>query len=333
MQELPDHITEDELAKYFAGESTAEETVNIESWRDESPKHSSLLDQYRMVWEDLGTFKTTPEPANVDVGAAWRTHQNMRIKPVTRKRSSLYWLLPGLAAMLIISFGLGWMTLSWQHKTESIVSTNSDVQNLLLSDGSSVTLNDHSTFTYPTSFSGNSRFVKLTGEAFFEVEPDALHPFIIEAGNARVTVLGTAFNVKTSTNLDTITVWVEKGKVRLTADEQQLTLTAGQKGEAYTLNHTKHLYEHETTGVDQFWRTRRLTFSGQKLPEVIRTLNLAYGKHLELGSVALSSCSLDATFEQEDFEEIVEVIAATLDLQVIKKQDKWLLEGTGCSAE
>jgi transmembrane sensor len=40
------------------------------------------------------------------------------------------------------------------------------------------------------------RTVSLQGEAFFDVKPDAAHPFIINANGTEIRVLGTSFNVK-----------------------------------------------------------------------------------------------------------------------------------------
>ena len=52
----------------------------------------------------------------------------------------------------------------------------------LLPDGSHVWLNAGSVFKYPVSFSKGNRQVELIGEAFFDITKDAIHPFIVMAG-------------------------------------------------------------------------------------------------------------------------------------------------------
>lgn len=66
---------------------------------------------------------------------------------------------------------------------------------ITLSDGTIVWLNAMSELQYPVVFVGNKRVVKLTGEAYFEVKPDAKKEFIVEVENYQVRVLGTSFNV------------------------------------------------------------------------------------------------------------------------------------------
>ena len=67
---------------------------------------------------------------------------------------------------------------------------------LQLSDGTIVHLNSGTTLKYPVKFiaSGN-RQVFLDGEAFFDVAKDKTHPFVVNADNLNVRVLGTHFNV------------------------------------------------------------------------------------------------------------------------------------------
>jgi len=67
----------------------------------------------------------------------------------------------------------------------------------ILPDGTKVTLSDaKSALIYFTE--GNSRVVKLRGEASFEIEWDH-RPFYVQTGKIRTRVIGTAFNVRTYT--------------------------------------------------------------------------------------------------------------------------------------
>jgi len=70
---------------------------------------------------------------------------------------------------------------------------------LTLPDGSRVWLNNASSLRYPIAFTGASRVVELTGEAYFEIAKDASHPFRVAirrgASASTIEVLGTAFNI------------------------------------------------------------------------------------------------------------------------------------------
>jgi ferric-dicitrate binding protein FerR (iron transport regulator) len=88
---------------------------------------------------------------------------------------------------------------------------------LALPDGSSVWLNAASSITYPTVFSGSSRIVRITGEAYFEVAHNASKPFIVETPTERVTVLGTHFNVNSYTDEPATKVSLLEGSVKIGA--------------------------------------------------------------------------------------------------------------------
>ena len=111
-----------------------------------------------------------------------------------------------------------------------------------LPDGSFVWLNAASSLTYPASFAqSKSRKVRLEGEAYFEIEKDEKHPFIVQSAGQDVTVLGTHFNIKAykeeagvittlvegSVRVDfQAATWGDKGKVKYT---DEIRLNPGQQ--------------------------------------------------------------------------------------------------------
>jgi transmembrane sensor len=68
---------------------------------------------------------------------------------------------------------------------------------LILSDGSKVWLNSSSSLKFPFAFSGKTRDVYLTGEAYFEVAKNSKQPFLVHTSKTNIQVLGTSFNVNT----------------------------------------------------------------------------------------------------------------------------------------
>ncbi|WP_343706068.1 FecR domain-containing protein [Flavobacterium sp.] len=87
---------------------------------------------------------------------------------------------------------------------------------LKLSDGTVVSLNSGTTLRYPEQFGLNgNRNVYLTGEAFFEVAKDKMHPFIVHANQADIEVLGTTFNVSAYPENPTVNSTLIEGSVRM----------------------------------------------------------------------------------------------------------------------
>lgn len=86
---------------------------------------------------------------------------------------------------------------------------------LVLADGTKVWLNSDSQLEYPVSFSGNTREVKLKGEAYFEVAHNKEKPFITHVGESKVKVLGTSFNISGYKEDMRMTTTLVSGKVRV----------------------------------------------------------------------------------------------------------------------
>ena len=85
-----------------------------------------------------------------------------------------------------------------------------------LPDGTRVWLNAASSITYPTAFTGHTRSVRMTGEAYFEVAKNTEQPFLVETGETVIKVLGTHFNVNN---------YMEEGPMRTTLFEGRVEVS------------------------------------------------------------------------------------------------------------
>lgn len=99
-----------------------------------------------------------------------------------------------------------------------------------LPDGSVISLNSASSLEYPANIAGRGeRRVKLTGEAFFKVAKDAQHPFIVEAGNQTVQVLGTEFNINCYADEPAVATTLIGGSVSVKSNGATQLLVPGQQ--------------------------------------------------------------------------------------------------------
>ena len=107
-----------------------------------------------------------------------------------------------------------------------------------LADGTKVWLNAASTLKFPVTFSKAQRVVELTGEAYFEVNPEPVAgnrkvriPFLVKTRNQLVEVLGTHFNVNAYDDEPDIKTTLLKGSVKVvqSAARQSVLLKPGQQ--------------------------------------------------------------------------------------------------------
>lgn len=100
---------------------------------------------------------------------------------------------------------------------------------ITLADGTHVWLNSASTLSYPTTFTGEFREVKLSGEAYFEVAHNPKRPFKVISDKQVVQVFGTHFNVNCYPTEDLMKTTLLEGSVKVIFDSKDYLLKPGQQ--------------------------------------------------------------------------------------------------------
>ncbi|WP_436488481.1 FecR family protein [Chitinophaga sp. ARDCPP14] len=141
---------------------------------------------------------------------------------------------------------------------------------LRLPDGTNVWLNAASAISYPTAFTGNTRSVTLTGEAYFEVTANKDQPFIVQLNNeTSVRVLGTHFNIHAYPDENNISTTLLEGAVRVHVQQQTSLLKPGQQLEINKKSGATALNNQADTLAIIAWKNDILNFQDKKLTTVI----------------------------------------------------------------
>jgi transmembrane sensor len=325
---------DDLLAKYLADETDTHESDTISEWIIASEDNQKTFDHSKIIWEGAKSQQ------KVDVEAAWaklnitkkkaiQVVDNQEIKPVVK----LNWVSNFLkiAAVLVVIFGL-WFVAAKQFITpqNDVLSFKSGNQSIekILPDGTKILLSKNSEITYPKTFEGNTREMNLTGEGFFDVHHDAAHPFIIHTQGTDVRVLGTSFNVRAYNTQ--VQVLVKTGRVQFSKNNANVILTKGQKGEI--LANVDTIIKSEVAEVETIVKDKSYSFVFNKmtLGEVAESLSKQFNREIKFSQNKIKNCKLTATFENENLENIIAVIAETFNLKVDNQEDTIFLSGDGC---
>ncbi|WP_316804678.1 FecR family protein [Pedobacter nototheniae] len=150
-----------------------------------------------------------------------------------------------------------------------------------LPDGSVVWLNAASSLTYPLSFaSAKQRVVELTGEAYFEVAKDKLHPFIVRTAKQEVEVLGTHFNINCYADEYVTKTTLLEGSVRVSHNATHDTEIL-KPGEQSVLSNTGI----NIKGIDVeeaiAWKNGYFMFNNEKQESVMRKISRWYNVEIE----------------------------------------------------
>ncbi len=151
--------------------------------------------------------------------------------------------------------------------------------NLILADGTRVWLNANSELRYPVRFTGNTREVTVTGEAYFDVQKQNGKPFTVKTRLGNITVLGTQFNVTSYPEKEQLITTLVSGKVAcklpngeniILSPDQQLTVGKNGTTEIKKVN----------TLYYTSWKDGMFLFENMKLEEIMDQLARWYDIHV-----------------------------------------------------
>jgi ferric-dicitrate binding protein FerR (iron transport regulator) len=228
-----------------------------------------------------------------------------------------------IAAVALILLSIGSVLIYLNSKgilsQKTTVATTDNQKNLqvTLHDGSNVFLNRNTRLSYRENFGRHGRNVTLSGEAFFEITFSASQPFTVDAGKARVKVIGTSFNVITNNADYAVEVFVKTGKVILSDNSgtQNLVLDPGFVGtmdsklSRKTLNNNPNYLS---------WNTGLLVYDGQRLDIVFKDLKRVYNMDILADDPDILDNTWTSPINNQPQDTIIRLICASFNLSYTK---------------
>jgi ferric-dicitrate binding protein FerR (iron transport regulator) len=328
----PDYI-EDLIAKTLSGEASASELDELNAWLGASLENRKHFEQAQKL---IGAAESLPSELPVNTDAAWdkvraQLHANRDAGKIrNRHPRPQAWSWLRVAAMIVLLAGSGYGIYHLLNREtiqeEFIASTDVPVTRTL-PDSTEVVLNRHSKIEY--AFSKEKRQVTLTGEAYFDLAPDPGRPFEVQTGALTIRDIGTAFNVQAMEGGDTVLVYVATGEVILMGKSGTTLRVAGGDRAAYIRSRDEllELAMADTNALS--WKTKVFVFENAGLESVAQKISEVYGIHIEVAESA-RSCRITATFVNETVDNMIDIIAETLQITVRRENDRVILEGGAC---
>ncbi|GAB4245257.1 MAG: FecR domain-containing protein [Ekhidna sp.] len=317
---------EEVFYRYLRGELTPADKKEVDDWCSTSAKNQQVLDEFRVMFLDmkgLAYYKNI----STDPEQSWEDFKKQNnVRSIKSGSTPGMWLK--YAASILIVVSVAFATYYIQNEpNERVLASNADVQEMRLPDSSTVTLNKGASLTFQEPYQNNERRVRLTGDAHFDIAENPEQPFVVEAGEVEVRVLGTMFFIQQISE-EQLNVIVEEGKVLVSFNEVHEIIEAGT---SISIDLTKEtlLPVEDETGVGTFWKNRKLVFNLTTIEEVVETVNRAYETQIDLQGTT-DGCALTVTFNNESLENVLEIISNTLNYQVEESQDGYILKGDGC---
>ena len=196
---------------------------------------------------------------------------------------------------------------------------------IVLPDSSVVYLNSGSRLSYPSVFD-SERNVTLTGEAYFIVRSDTLHPFLVHTADVSVKALGTEFNVKAypeEGNVETVLVRglveiFKKGQVKpiieLKPGEKASYVKAApsvqpaaQTPTNTTIKESPRMIVDIETKPDATigWVKNQLVFDAEPFEEIVVRLERWFNVEVDIRNVALHKTRMTGRYDTENIEQVM----------------------------
>ena len=278
-------------------------------------------------WRELGGMNNNNNRINVE--NAWEK-VNSRImeygpeaKTIPIHHRSRMRTFLSLAATALVIIGLGsalfYLNEEGYFSKRIVISSGDSERNIEVSlpDGSKVWLNRNSQLSYIPGLGRSTRNVRLKGEAFFDITPDASKPFIIDAGKANVKVLGTSFNVITSNKRNEVEVFVKTGKVMVSDSDgaEEIYLEPGYVGTLGSGTPSKSI-----NGNLNYlsWKTDTLVYDGQKLDVVFADLKRVHNIEVVTDNPQILNESITTVFDKQPQDTIIRIICTTFNFSYTK---------------
>jgi transmembrane sensor len=306
MSDEPKHLLEAAcavLVRLHSGDADTAERLRLLSWREQSAAHAEAWRRAEFLWRGVEPLRGRRIPGST---------------PLPQERSAVCGfphrsLLParGLLAtccVMLVLLSVWFYPPSYWHA--DFVTGKGEQQTISLSDGSRVILNTDSALA--VHFDGRTRGVELLrGEAFFVVAKDSARPFVVSAGQGRVTAVGTEFGVHREG--ESTRVELVEGLVRVRDGRREELLKPGQS--LVYGNGELRMLPASRPDLFSTWRDGYLVFDGTRLEEAVAQINRYRPGRILLMNEQLGRRQVSGLFRLDALNDAVDTIAAALPAQ------------------
>jgi transmembrane sensor len=341
------------IAKKLAGEASPEELGELEVLLRNNPELYYPFQTVADLWlhSSPGDKKQVEDALNRHLDRMEQLNISLSPPPVDGPlpekrsifRSKAFYIAPVLA---ITIFLIGLFT--WPHHTQAlltppeepakvtgeVVTTTGSRKRLSLPDGTLVWLNAGSRINYDKSFTTGAREVSLTGEAFFDVAPNAERPFVIHTQSVDIRVLGTSFNIKSYPSDKTTEATLIKGSIEVSIRNRpsdKIILKPNEKlivsnEDSFSLKKlprrreprpeslviSKPTYEeHSGAMIETGWVDNKLIFQDEEFRELARRMERWYGVSIRFDSRKAEELHFTGIFEKESIQQALDALRLT----------------------
>lgn len=206
------------------------------------------------------------------------------------------------------------------------------MENIVLPDGSTVTLNAHSSLEYTSRWKKAAvREVWLRGEGFFQVKKTSygtttvLQPFRVYTADVVVEVLGTSFNIRERRGITEVVL--ESGTIALSFRNAAHGRIVMKPGDRVVYDPRRQQVVQDTTNAADYsaWQQGRLVLKNPTVGEITRYLEDNFGYRILLEDPRMGNKVINGPILYDSLNDALFILSTVLNTQVIKKDSTIIL--------
>ncbi|WAC00101.1 MULTISPECIES: FecR family protein [Pseudomonas] len=312
----PDDAITDAAAQWcmrlHADDCTPAEREAFARWLAADPRHH---DEYQAMLEIWFTADLLPRNATV-------VDFNPPPRQVARRRHHWRPMASAAAVALLVlplAGWIGWMQ-GWLPNHYQHIEAGNQARTVQLSDGSTVELNLNTELTY-FNFRDQRQVTLTRGEAFFKVQHDSSHPFIVRAGQGQTRVTGTQFNVWKYQ--DQVKVTLVQGSVLVSSDGSTggYRLGPGMQASYRTGDFEPQLAQSEDHGNSLAWRRGQLVLDNLSLEQALPVINRYLDAPLLLADASTGRIRISGIYNTREVGRLVDNLPKVLPVYLTRSKD------------
>lgn len=291
------------IEKISKGEGLTD-SKELLSWVNQSEENQKTYIRYKNLWALLQRGK------EMDTKYIEEGLRNVKSKINRSNKRFSFINVFKYAAIIVVALIGGFMLNTLHFDTEismnEIVVPKGNRSSVILPDGTKVWLSNNSKLTYPETFQGKSREIKLEGEAFFNVTHNEKKPFIVNVGENRIKVLGTEFSVTAYPGDERIQTDLVAGKVQFDIN----TGTSTNNYQSFIIKASHSLVYNKTTGklyekripdgFYDYWQKGIYRFKDEKFESLAKKIKRIYSVEIIFEDETLKERLFTGTFIIDD---------------------------------
>ncbi|WP_313714304.1 FecR family protein [Pseudomonas sp.] len=311
----PDDAITDAAAHWcmrlHADDCTLVEREAFARWLAADPRHAGEYQAMLEIWQ---TADHLPRTATViDFNTPARHAPRARNWRPLASAAALALLVLPLAGW--VGWEQGWLPNHYQH-----FEAGNAMQTVQLSDGSTVELNLHTELTY-LNYKDQRQVTLKRGEAFFKVQHDSSHPFIVRAGRGQTRVTGTQFNVWKYQ--DQVKVTLVQGSVLVSSDGSAggYRLGPGMQASYHTGDFEPQLAENSDYDNSLAWRNGKLVLDNLSLEQALPVINRYLDAPLLLADPGTGRIRISGIYNTREVGRLVDNLPKVLPIYLTRSKD------------